>query len=140
MAKKFYLLTVAGILAMPALALVSSGLAIINLNEGVYRETRYCGAPARNLRGEIIRRSDVLTAFKRHHPCPATGSTTGACEGWQIDHVIPLACGGCDAVHNLQWLNADAKGIKDRYERRIYPKFPTPEPYTPACTFNLTPP
>lgn len=135
---KFYLLTGAVTLALPALAMVSSGLAQINLSVSPFKETRYCGAPARDLRGQIIRRQDVLTAFKRHHPCPATGSTTGACEGWQIDHVIPLACGGCDAVPNLQWLDDETKAAKDRYERRIYQRKP-PEPYTPTCTFRITP-
>jgi hypothetical protein len=67
-------------------------------------EQRYCGAPKRDARGEIIRRADVRNAFRRAHPCPVTGLASGACPGWSIDHVIPLACGGCDAVSNLQWL------------------------------------
>lgn len=86
-------------------------------------EQRYCGPPKRNARGEIIRRADVLTAFKRAHPCPATGLSTGACTGWAIDHVIPLACGGCDGVANLQWLPNRLKSTttgKDRFERLIY--------------------
>ena len=87
-------------------------------------EIRYCGPPPRNADGSIKRRSDVVTAFKRQHPCPVTGETTGSCTGWQIDHVIPLACGGCDSVNNMQWLPESLKTVpvtgKDRFERKIY--------------------
>jgi hypothetical protein len=34
--------------------------------------------------------------FQRSHPCPATGRTSGACPGYVVDHVKPLACGGAD--------------------------------------------
>lgn len=87
-------------------------------------EQRYCGEPVRMANGDIRRRADVLTAFRRAHPCPVTGATSGACPGWAIDHVIPLACGGCDAVSNLQWLPLGLKTTavtgKDRFERKIY--------------------
>lgn len=87
-------------------------------------EMRYCGPPARLADGSIRRRSDVLAAFKRAHPCPVTGLATGTCPGWSMDHVIPLACGGCDAVSNLQWLPNALKTApitgKDRFERKIY--------------------
>jgi hypothetical protein len=86
-------------------------------------EQRYCGVPKRAADGTIARRTDVLVAFKKAHPCPATGKMSGACGGWAIDHVIPLACGGCDAVSNLQWLPNSIKSSttgKDRFERKIY--------------------
>jgi hypothetical protein len=89
-------------------------------------EVRYCGEPKREADGSIARSREVLGAFKRVHPCPANGATSGACPGWAIDHVIPLACGGCDAVSNLQWLPNELKSKavigKDRFERRIYEK------------------
>lgn len=92
------------------------------------QEIRYCGPAPRNAAGAIIRRADVLYAFRKAHPCPVTGKTTGACPGWSMDHVWPLACGGCDAVWNLQWLpnglksgpQVTAPGPKDRWEREIY--------------------
>lgn len=60
----------------------------------------------------------VAREFQRHHPCPATGRTSGACPGYVRDHIIPLACGGPDTVANLQWqTTADAKA-KDRVERK----------------------
>lgn len=92
---------------------------------GPLDETRCCIEPIRKADGSILRRADVLTAFKKNHPCPVTGLTTGSCTGWQIDHVIPLACGGKDEVANLQWLPIQIKTAagtyaKDRFERKIY--------------------
>jgi hypothetical protein len=56
-------------------------------------------------------------AFRASHPCPATGNTVGACRGYVVDHVVPLACGGRDDASNMQWqTTADAKA-KDRVER-----------------------
>lgn len=88
-------------------------------------ETRCCVTPARDSKGVIIRRADVLREFQKAHPCPATGLTTGACPGWAKDHVIPLSCGGRDEVSNLQWLPDQIKSAagtyaKDRFERKIY--------------------
>jgi hypothetical protein len=87
-------------------------------------EQRYCGVPHRDADGTIHRNTSVIAAFKRQHPCPVNGKTTGACGGWAIDHVIPLACGGCDAVSNMQWLPNGIKSAptigKDRFERLIY--------------------
>lgn len=92
---------------------------------GPLDETRYCTVtPSRDADGSISRRADVIRAFRKIHPCPSTGLTTGRCPGWAIDHVIPLANGGCDAVSNLQWLPLElktcAKICKDRWERRVY--------------------
>ncbi len=90
-----------------------------------YEESRFCGEPEREADGTIKRRSDVLRAFRSYYPCPSTGEHVGACPGWQVDHVLPLCAGGCDAVRNLQWLPAAIKSgpgtlPKDRWERRVY--------------------
>ena len=63
-------------------------------------------------------------AFRKIHACPSTGKYVGACPGWQVDHVIPLASCGCDVVENLQWLKNSIKTCagtecKDRWERKI---------------------
>jgi hypothetical protein len=91
-------------------------------------ETRHCGEPARTAAGLIIRRVDVLIAFRKLYACPATGEHSGPCPGWAIDHVIPLAVGGCDAVRNLQWLPTHLKSCagncKDRWERDVYRRPP----------------
>lgn len=86
---------------------------------------RYCGPPERDADGVILRSAAVLREFQRLYPCPVTGSATGACPGWFKDHTIPLVCGGCDAVENLQWLPGEIKTCagtvcKDRWERRVY--------------------
>ena len=87
-------------------------------------EQRVCGEPVRNADGTIRRRADVLYAFQKAHPCPSTGLRTGACANWSKDHIIPLACGGCDSVNNLQWLPLPIKSAagtypKDRWERKV---------------------
>lgn len=89
------------------------------------KEYRQCGAPARTADGSIRRRSDVLTAYKKLHPCPGTGRTTGACPGWALNHIVPLAKGGCDAVSNLAWIPVEVKSCADphcidRWERTYY--------------------
>lgn len=87
-------------------------------------EVRFCGEPRRNADGTIYRSKAVTSIFKARYHCPSTGKGQGPCPGWQIDHVIPLACGGCDSISNMQWLPTDlkvtAKVGKDRFERVIY--------------------
>lgn len=89
-------------------------------------ELRHCGPPARDAHGRIVRSRAVLAAFQFAHPCPANGSRDAetACPKWQMDHVLPLVTGGCDAVWNLQWLPVSIKTCadphcKDRFERKI---------------------
>lgn len=66
----------------------------------------------------IPRSQAAIAAFKQEHPCPANGQRVGACPGWVIDHIDPLACGGPDAPSNMQWQTvADAKA-KDKWERK----------------------
>jgi hypothetical protein len=66
----------------------------------------------------IHRSAAAKDSFKRGHPCPSTGRGSGACPGYVIDHVQPLACGGADAPSNMSWqTTADGKA-KDRVERR----------------------
>lgn len=91
------------------------------------QDPRYCGTPARAPDGTIARSAAARTQFVKLYPCPSTGKTAGACPGWAVDHVIPLACGGCDQVGNMQWLPARIKSAsgahaKDRFERVIYCK------------------
>jgi hypothetical protein len=90
-----------------------------------YLETRCCVTPNRDLSGKIVRDASVIYYFKKAHPCPVTGLKTGACPNWSVDHVIPLACGGVDAVSNMAWMpNAIKSGSgtlpKDRWERKVY--------------------
>ena len=56
--------------------------------------------------------------FQREHPCPSTGRTSGACPGYVRDHIVPLACGGADAVQNMQWQTVSEARAKDRWETK----------------------
>jgi len=65
-----------------------------------------------------IKRSPMARRqFESSHPCPSTGVRSGACPGYVVDHVVPLACGGADAPHNMQWQTKAAGKAKDRWER-----------------------
>ena len=86
---------------------------------------RNAGVVVRDAKGNTLRSSRVLAAFKGLYVCPANGRSAGPCPGWAIDHVIPLDCGGKDAVYNLQWLPDQIKSAagpltKDHFERRVY--------------------
>lgn len=113
--KRIALIIVTLALAAPCLAEPLSPHPVLALEE-----QRYCGAPTRDAAGVIVRRADVRAAFKRAHPCPSTGLSTGACPDWYMDHPISLACGGCDAVSNLQWLPTAMWKAKSLWERKIY--------------------
>lgn len=62
--------------------------------------------------------AEVL-AFKRHNPCPSTGLRAGACPGYVIDHMWPLACGGEDHPRNMQWQTIAEGKEKDKWERKM---------------------
>lgn len=88
-------------------------------------DPRYCGEPERTADGRIKRDRAVLRAFATVFPCPSTMEARPSCPGWAIDHVIPLASGGCDSVINLQWLPDSIKSCpddhcKDRWERTYH--------------------
>ncbi len=67
--------------------------------------------------GRIHRSRAVRDAFEREHPCPATGKRSGACPGYVVDHVKPLACGGADDPSNMTWQTAADGKAKDKWER-----------------------
>jgi hypothetical protein len=76
----------------------------------------YATSASRDSHGRIKRSQSAKNDFKRTHPCPSTGKSSGACPGYVIDHVKPLKRGGADAPSNMQWqTTADAKA-KDKWE------------------------
>ena len=77
-------------------------------------DERVCGPPRRNAEGKIVRKASVLRQFETIHPRPDDG------QRWILDHVIPLACGGCDSIENLQWLPESAWRLKSKWERVVY--------------------
>src|SRR5947209_11719162 len=78
----------------------------------------YCRSCARDANGRIHRNSAARNEFRRGNPCPSTRQRRGACPGFVIDHVKPLACGGADSPHNMQWQTLTDARKKDRWERR----------------------
>jgi hypothetical protein len=77
-------------------------------------------APQRDANGRIHRSETAKNAFKRSHPCPATGKDHGPCPGYVIDHVKPLACGGEDDPSNMQWQTTEEGKVKDKWELKVY--------------------
>jgi hypothetical protein len=71
-----------------------------------------------NSDGATMRTAAARQAFKNEHPCPGTGKSRGACPGWVIDHIKPLACNGADAPSNMQWQTVSEAKAKDKWERK----------------------
>jgi hypothetical protein len=86
---------------MPTALLIAAALAVCVVLPGA--------APAKQPRSAAVKHEFQLT-----HPCPATGRTSGACPGYVKDHVLPLACGGPDAVSNMQWQTTTDAKAKDQ--------------------------
>ena len=89
------------------------------------KDYRYTGVVTRAADGTTLRSTKAINAFKKAWACPSTKLHTGACAGWAIDHIVPLDCGGIDAVWNMQWLpdqikSAQGAFTKDHFERRVY--------------------
>jgi hypothetical protein len=70
----------------------------------------------RNSHGKIARSHKARDDFRKHHPCPSTGTTRGSCPGCVIDRVKPLKRGGADGPGNMQWQTQAAAKQKDRWE------------------------
>ena len=70
----------------------------------------------RDADGKIHRSAAAKDSFKKGHPCPSTGKSSGACPGYVIDHVRPLKRGGQDAPSNMQWQSTAAAKAKDKAE------------------------
>lgn len=78
-----------------------------------HRSYRAPSAPgSRDARGRLERSRTTKSRFLRQ---------TGHPHGWPghvIDHIVPLACGGRDALDNMQWQTTAEAKAKDRVERR----------------------
>lgn len=91
--------------------------------EPISADPRYCGEPKRNTSGKIVRSIAERKRFETLYPLPIQYKRNE----WQVDHVIPLAVGGCDLLINMQWLPKAIKTCaddmcKDRWERKVYQK------------------
>ena len=67
----------------------------------------------------LARSSSARRQFRQQHPCPATGSTSGRCPGYVVDHVVPLCAGGPDTPSNMQWQGMAESYRKDGRERAL---------------------
>lgn len=134
------------VIVMSAWAIPSQGATLDPLIEYRYLNPAAGEVIKRDTKGVIIRRADVIAAFKRIHPCPSTGLYKGACPDYALNHVITLACGGVDAVSNLQWMRNELKSCAastgrlcvDRYELKINALNP-PIPDTANCVNEVVP-
>jgi len=70
----------------------------------------------RDSHGKIARSQKAKDQFKKSHPCPSSGKSSGACPGYVIDHVQALKRGGADAPSNMQWQTKEAAKAKDKWE------------------------
>lgn len=61
--------------------------------------------------GSPVRRRDALVCFAHstHQRYPR--------HGYVVDHIKPLACGGCDVPSNMQWQTIAEGKAKDKIER-----------------------
>jgi hypothetical protein len=76
----------------------------------------YAAGVKRDSHGRIARSQQAKQEFKREHPCPSTGKSSGACAGYVVDHVTPLKRGGADAPGNMQWQTVQDAKAKDKTE------------------------
>ena len=83
---------------------------------GAHQGSNYAAGVPRDAHGRISRDPRARNAFKRDHPCPSTGKSTGSCPGFVIDHVKPLKRRGADSPENMQWQTEGAAKMKDRSE------------------------
>ena len=67
---------------------------------------------------EYARSKSVLRAFVNANACPSTGLHRLPCPGYVMDHIKALACGGADAVENIQWQTREEAKVKDKWERK----------------------
>lgn len=86
----------------------------------VYADIRCCKEPERNREGNIVRNRAVVGEFMRLYPLPEGVSR----KDYQINHAVPLVCGGLDIVENMVWMHVKAKTCagdfcQDRIEQAV---------------------
>lgn len=110
---------------VPASKLAKVILALV-LAVGLHTPDLSCRV--RNSAGEIVRSSTRRALFLR-----MTGFPKGR-PGYAADHVVPLACGGCDVPSNMVWLTVEEWKAKTSWERNVC----TPEGWRGATAWGPT--
>jgi len=95
-------------LLVPSFALAKGGH---SSSQSTTHSSRATPGVARDSHGRIARSSQATSDFKKSQSCPSTGSSSGACPGYVIDHVQPLKRGGADSPSNMQWRTKEAAKI-----------------------------
>lgn len=76
-----------------------------------HKDKRKAVGPAiRDQNGQILRSRAVIREFQR-----MTGFSNGR-DGWVVDYIVPLSCGGKDALANLQWQMVEEAKKKESAE------------------------
>ena len=116
-AKALRVLFVACVLAAAAEgSAAKNGNKYADASQNPPHRSNYAAGVPRDAHGRIARDPRARNEFKRTHPCPSTGKSSGSCPGYVIDHVQPLKRGGADAAANMQWQTEGAARLKDRTE------------------------
>lgn len=66
----------------------------------------------RDAHGNVIRSRSRRQLFLK-----MTGFPHGR-PGYRADHIVPLACGGCDTPANFEWLTVAEWSAKTKWERK----------------------
>lgn len=85
-------------------------------DEGRRHPATYCRTCERTPAGRIKRNTAARNQFRLEEPSPATGSTSGPCPGYVVDHIRALKRGGEDTPANMQWQTTAQARAKDRAE------------------------
>jgi hypothetical protein len=75
-----------------------------------------CGVATPASAAQSRRPSNAEILFRLANPCPGTGERHGACAGYVVDRIIPIACGGPEEPSNMQWQTLAEAKEKDRWE------------------------
>ena len=119
------------------LALLASMVIIFIAEAHSFEDAKFCGVVVHDIStGKLARNSAEIAAYKKMNPLPAGYSAAE----WQVDHPIPLKCGGCDTAANMIWMHKSIKTCayvvggpycKDRYELKIFCSRPVTHIYVP---------
>lgn len=86
-------------------------IAAILFAADLYLRTPDFTCRVRDKQGHLVRSKSRRDLFRK-----MTGYPKGR-PGYVADHVVPLACGGCDVPSNFQWLTVEEWREKTRWER-----------------------
>jgi len=98
------------------LLLACLSMALFTAQLAQAHNANYCTTCERDSHGHIKRSAEAKREFKQMHPCPSNNSTSGRCEGYVIDHIVPLKRGGEDSPNNMQWQTIEESKAKDSVE------------------------